>query len=546
MNPIDMLSAQEKENIIDYIQSYAGCEGGGCNVATDIDYLLRYWNESKSYFLFPLFKNKLIHEKQVSIEMPTSILNEMMCEAFYARGNKDPFIIQFNDFVEKYIHKYLNYDTYCDISGMLNISNLCANIYKFGEDMVIPVPETGETVMIPKGMKLMKAVSKLVKAFPEYFDAETFEEFRIKHSRVLNQRKFSGIMGISIHPLDYMTMSDNDYNWDSCMSWQKPGEYRMGTVEMMNSECVVVAYLRGDKDMTCGYNNFNWSNKRWRQLFVVNPALIAGIKGYPYCDPLLEKTVFDMLFELDTDNIWDKEIVKVNFDMEDTHEYKDKKIQFWFHFVKMYDDFYLEHNMAFGTALNEYLVKKEYSDGGTYYLLDVIVSGHTECMTCGQDLSMDTDEICADELMCADCSGLKRCPHCGDHYPEYQMCTLADGEEMCSSCFEYHARACDCCGQYYYKDNVYRIYAYHNGARLDEHLDICWDCKEGCGDEGICLKEMVGPIQTLSGSVFWRHRLCVDTKNFTDEGFEMFGFTKSEMEEFREEIAEHAKEILFN
>ena len=43
MNPIDMLSAQEKENIIDYIQSYAGCDGGGCNVTTDIDYLLRYW-----------------------------------------------------------------------------------------------------------------------------------------------------------------------------------------------------------------------------------------------------------------------------------------------------------------------------------------------------------------------------------------------------------------------------------------------------------------------------------------------------------------------
>ena len=66
------------------------------------------------------------------------------------------------------------------------------------------------------------------------------------------------------------------------------------------------------------------------------------------------------------------------------------------------------------------------------------------------------------------------------------------------------------------------------------------------GDEGICLKETVGPIQTLNGSVFWRHRLGVDTKNFTDHGFEMFGFTKSEMEEFREEIAEYAKENLFD
>jgi hypothetical protein len=138
------------------------------------------------------------------------------------------------------------------------------------------------------------------------------------------------------------------------------------------------------------------------------------------------------------------------------------------------------------------------------------------------------------------------CPHCGDHYPEYEIHTLADGEEMCSSCFEYYAKACECCGQYYYKENTYRIYAYHNGARLDEHLDICWDCKEGIGDEGHYLKEVVGPVQTHSEGVFWRHRLGVDTKNFTDHGFEMFGFTKSEMEEFREEIAEYARENLFD
>ena len=207
MNPIDMLSAQEKENIIDYIQSYAGCEGGGCNVATDIDYLLRYWNESKSYFLFPLFKNQLIHEKRVNIEMPTSILTEMMIETFYKSGDRDPFITQFTEFVERYIHKYVTYETYCDLSCLLGTNHLCANIYKHGDDMVIPIPGTDKSVMIPVGMKLMKAVSKLVRAFPEQLDAELFEEFRIKHSRVLNQRKFSGVMGISIHPLDYMNLT---------------------------------------------------------------------------------------------------------------------------------------------------------------------------------------------------------------------------------------------------------------------------------------------------------------------------------------------------
>ena len=67
-----MLSAQEKENIIDYIQSYAGCDGGGCNVVTDIDYLLRYWNESKSYFLFSLFS--VCHFRSLYPNLPQSAL----------------------------------------------------------------------------------------------------------------------------------------------------------------------------------------------------------------------------------------------------------------------------------------------------------------------------------------------------------------------------------------------------------------------------------------------------------------------------------------
>ena len=38
-------------------------------------------------------------------------------------------------------------------------------------------------------------------------------------------------------------MSDNNSGWESCMSWRNNGCYRRGTVEMMNSPYVIVAYL---------------------------------------------------------------------------------------------------------------------------------------------------------------------------------------------------------------------------------------------------------------------------------------------------------------
>ena len=537
MKPMEVLSVEDKERIYGYMRHYGA--GGGypmdCGVAP-VETILRYWDIHKQD-LFAFMGQKLIVEKHIDIEYPGVLLwTEIEDKIFNARL---PFVKAYNDLCSKLYDK--DYNLYLCMTQLLSVEALCNNIYE-DDNVMIPTPGESRPIALNRGCKVAKMLAKIAHAY----DLPGFEEFRLRHSMILNRKRLKGTLCISIHPLDYMTMSDNNYNWDSCMSWQKPGEYRMGTVEMMNSECAVVAYLRGDKDMACGYNHFNWSNKRWRQLFVVNPALIAGIKGYPYCDALLEKEIFEMFFSLDDTNIWNKEIIKVDFDNDDTHEYKGKKIQFWFHFAKMYDDFYIEHNMAFGTALKDYLVKKSYSDGKTYYLLDVMVSGNTECMTCGRDLSDELDEISADELMCGDCSGLVRCPHCGDHYPEYEMHTLADGEEMCSSCFEYHAKVCHCCGQYYFKDNIYRVYAHHCGGRLDEYLDICWDCKEGAGDEGEYLKESIGPIQTHVGGVFWRYRLGVDTKNFTDHGFEMFGFTKSEMEEFREEIAEYTRKNLFN
>ena len=92
---------------------------------------------------------------------------------------------------------------------------------------------------------------------------EEFEDFRIKHSRILSEKEFIGRLSLSIHPLDFMTMSDNDSDWSSCMSWRTCGSYRRGTVEMMNSPCVVVAYLSASKPMVLDRgSHFKWNIKK--------------------------------------------------------------------------------------------------------------------------------------------------------------------------------------------------------------------------------------------------------------------------------------------
>ena len=76
----------------------------------------------------------------------------------------------------------------------------------------------------------MRVLSKIATAY----NLPGFEDFRIAQSLVTNQANLKGYITLSIHPLDYMTMSDNNCGWDSCMSWQEEGCYRQGTVEMMN------------------------------------------------------------------------------------------------------------------------------------------------------------------------------------------------------------------------------------------------------------------------------------------------------------------------
>lgn len=94
----------------------------------------------------------------------------------------------------------------------------------------------------------MKALKQL-NGILHFMDDDEFEEFRICQSMCTNTTALEGKLCLSIHPLDYMTMSDNACDWSSCMSWQEDGCYRMGTVEMMNSPCVIVAYLESSHPM---------------------------------------------------------------------------------------------------------------------------------------------------------------------------------------------------------------------------------------------------------------------------------------------------------
>ena len=258
--------------------------------------ILHEWDIRKSEYLAKLFGDTLMMTKHINYNKSYEELQNELSDMMRPSGscgragrNGYDFYRNWNGYVYRTCHHF-NDSQLDGLSRLMSDECLINNTYD-GPSFEI-IKRDGKPFRVNRGCKTSKTLGKLA----DIFDIPGWEDFRICHSQILNQKALGGKLTISIHPLDYMTMSDNSYGWESCMSWEKEGGYRQGTVEMMNSRCVVIAYLAGDDQMRIGDDY--WNSKKWRQLFIVDHNLIAGVKDYPYHNEALGLEVVKWLKEL--------------------------------------------------------------------------------------------------------------------------------------------------------------------------------------------------------------------------------------------------------
>ena len=520
-------------NIGGYIRTYGGSGGYnmGCSTA-ELPYLLRFWNQEKVNLL-QLFGNKLIIEKEIDIEYPRSLLVEEMEDRLY--NPRLTFVNEYWRWLDNSSFYQLDYALYSELSALMGHDYLCDNIYsrkRFPNEpeyLSIPV-EDGRPIDLHNGCKVMKILAKIAKAF----NLDGFEEFRIAHSMVLNKKRFKGTLCVSIHPLDYMTMSDNYCDWDSCMSWQKPGEYREGTVETMNSRNIVVAYLKASEDMRLwgGSDAPKWNNKRWRELFIVQQDCMSGIRGYPYNDDILENAVYDMLRELMLANkpeyAWETEPSLITSGETCTLA-NGTPIRVHIEHRIMYDDYGYNQKFFPGPSIYPQLEwDKRYN---------ICISGVTECMCCGANWSDKYDDFNEEYVMCPDCAGEYTCNECGDYVTPEETIYFADDEDLivCRYCAERIGDVCESCNDWHHNHNINHIYM--------RHLDVMDECCtvrlcNWCVENGEFTDEL-GPIEYKPiSSKYYGNRYQVDTRNFTRKGFMMFGiFGDVKIDQMKAEIA---------
>ena len=220
----------------------------------NIDKLMNDWEENKCKFYSRLPGNKLIYQSYTPITMSISEDDkkaELDCFIDNIRWRYGLF--ELKDFVEN------------------NRKNFYNNI--LSEDY----PMNNGTI-IPKGMKIIKAFKYFVE------DKEILTEIQDKASMLIQNTKISGYFCMSVHPLDYLSLSENTHNWRSCHALD--GEYRAGNLSYMTDNCTIICYIKSEHDAVLPRfpDDVPWADKKWRMLLHVsddNTMVISG-RHYPY------------------------------------------------------------------------------------------------------------------------------------------------------------------------------------------------------------------------------------------------------------------------
>ena len=456
---LDMMDNYRKANVWNY-EAYSRS-----NEYAPMKSILNEWAMRKSEYLEKLFDGNLILSKRVaytkSYEELQDELSDMMQEyASYGRAGRNgwEFTKAWNEYMYRN-HRFFTDEQNEGLHRLMSDDCLISNIYD-GSSFEIETP-SGKPFKVNRNCKTSKALGKLA----TIFDLPGFEDFRICHSQILNQKDLGGVLTISIHPLDYMTMSDNSYEWESCMSWEREGSYRQGTVEMMNSRSVIVAYLAGEETFHVGEGD--WNSKKWRQLFVVDHNIIAGVKDYPYHNANLGFEVVRWLKDLVAEKLnWHYEDIQAfDFNSGKIHlDYlPDEKNNFNLDFYtnNMYNDFGCldSHWICISNDIDPEEIKTSGEAEWRRAWLPIDYSGCSQCMVCGELDPELEDESC---LACENCQDRRRCDCCGEVSEEVWE---VDGIRLCPYCWDNRTHECSACGEVHYDENMIPIYVI---PRLDE------------------------------------------------------------------------------
>ena len=355
------------------------------------------------------------------------------------------------------------------------------NENSFYSNLVDAPWKTHDGKIIPKGMKL----SKSFKFFEK--NSRHLEEIQNMASRIMQENKVEGTLCFSVHPLDFLSSSENTYNWRSCHALD--GEYRAGNLSYMVDNTTVMCYLKGADGVKLPSfpESVPWNSKKWRVLLYLSDkwdVIFAG-KQYPFgSDAGLDmvKDYFLKVIKKDPYSFCDW-ISPVMGEVKDSRGniYDLKHYYIWMrgelrelnNVVRDKDGDRAIHfnDVLRSSVYMPYYTAENNHDWLRQYDSEIVVGGRCNCLRCGK-YRIDNPET----MQCDDCE-LEYGTEENDVYGHCDCCdcriVLDDAysvgwDRVCEHCYEEYCFDCDVCGETFYKTE----------RHYDEitEKDVCYEC----------------------------------------------------------------------
>ena len=422
-----------------------------------VEHLLRNWHSAKSHIIKKFFKNK------ISIQLPEKIVFGLNDTAKNQR---------FETFIE-YVANLLE-----QIGGWEH--GLIRYLHNISTTEFYNNSLEGD-YRISDGKKIQKG-TKVIKSF-KYFieDEKLLQDIQNKASEIIQENKIEGYLVFSVDPLDFLSASENCFNWRSCHALD--GEYRTGNLSYMCDSSTIMCYLRSEEEVKLPHfpDSVPWNNKKWRMFLHFNTeydVIFAG-RQYPFTSPgaleIVRKAILENVFSRTEDfTYWSKPI-----DEKWSHWHNDYLSDF------SYEEFSQEDTTAIqeetyavinrgvwniGKIIKDAENSKHFNDltksscyTKPYYMFEKSWGPHSHlrfdigseitCLYCGEHTIDGYDSMMCPECECkygnSDSEEYRACDCCGIRFYDRNGHWVGD-DYICHSCYETQCFECEECGEVFY------------------------------------------------------------------------------------------------
>lgn len=327
--------------------------------------------------------------------------------------------------------------------------------------------------------KTIKKGTKLLKTFKYFVNNDRLlTDIQNEASRIIQLNKIEGELCASVHPLDFLSSSENNHQWRSCHALD--GEYRSGNLSYMLDDTTLICYLKSKEDAKLPHFPYTvpWNSKKWRVLLFLSNDWTMAFAGRPY--PFETKVGIDIiksevlpLFtsseQMERWSSWNN-LILTELSLTDETFYLSEGGYIPIgtnSLIKLTD---LIKDAKNATHYNDLLCSTCYSPIYSYKKTTDLwfehrmsdrkttrfkIGSQVNCLHCGKSY-VD----CCDAMTCQSChdkfydeTPLYYCDCCGASIIEDE-CWWCQDVPLCKSCYNTETRECEECHTVHFSDNI--------------------------------------------------------------------------------------------